>query len=497
MSNRKKNLILFVILIIITNLIFIPWLSGHMATDSYNIWNLGYKEWTKTNSLIDGRFLVAITTLIMDYFNVPINIYILIMLEIAIIVSCVSVLLLFQTIKNIKAPKGLYSQILLIIACYYTIFHFMYIENLYFLECGIMALSILLYILSAKTLIEKNRLWIIKSFAFLCISLMCYQGTISMFFLTVLVLAICKDSKLKVIIIDILQALIIALICIAISQLEIKAVEHICQIRQNRGINFYIIGSNISVIFNNLTRVLENVGYCLPKYAYICILSITEVLLIIKIVMQNKQKPDNKNAIAVLQTLAIIVVGIGAGFIVSVMNTSAFWSGRIRYSIGALIGFLWIFMWVKTDFAQNKNVYNVILAVCLIAYGVMNSINYVCIMVEQNKVNVLDKETTLEVKQQVLDYEKKQNIKIKKVAIIVSYGDNTSRAFYPNIKYSGSIMMPSAIKTKWSAAGCYNYYSNSNLDTYEPSKEEKTEFLISREFCKCINDTLYISAYMY
>lgn len=496
MSNKKSKLIIFIILLILTNLIFIPWLKGHMATDSYNIWNLGYKEWTKTNSLIDGRFFTAITTLIMNYFNVPIGAYIVIMLELAIIISCVCVLILIETIKKFKEPKSIYSEILLIIACYYTIFNFMYIENLYFLESGIMALSILFYILSARMLVQKNRFWSIKSFVFMLIALMCYQGTISMFFLTVLVFTMCKETKSKTIIKNFFQAIIIAMIGIFINQLEIKLIEHIYQIKQNRDINFSIIVNNILFILENYWIVLKNVGYYLPKYTYVIMLCVAEMLFIFKFAIQNKQKQDSKNVAGALQTLSIIIIGIGAGFIVSIMNTSGFWFGRIRYSIGALIGFLWIFIWVKTDFAQNKSIYNIILAVCLIAYGIINSANYVCVMLEHNKVNNLDRETTLNLNEHVITYEEEEKIKVTKIAVVVEY-ENTSMAFYPKTKYVGSIIMPSAIKTRWSAAGCYNYYSNSKLETYEPTKEEKNVFLSNKKFYQCINDTLYISAYMY
>ena len=48
-EQNKMNIIIFIIILIITCIIFIPFLIGHYATDTYNIYNLGYKEFAITN----------------------------------------------------------------------------------------------------------------------------------------------------------------------------------------------------------------------------------------------------------------------------------------------------------------------------------------------------------------------------------------------------------------------------------------------------------------
>ena len=40
-EQNKMNIIIFIIILIITCIIFIPFLIGHYATDTYNIYNLG------------------------------------------------------------------------------------------------------------------------------------------------------------------------------------------------------------------------------------------------------------------------------------------------------------------------------------------------------------------------------------------------------------------------------------------------------------------------
>ena len=168
-----------------------------MSTDSYNISNIGYQEYNKNFSLLDGRFIVALGTTLMDMLNVPIQIYTSIILEVALFISCISIVILKGIIEKWKKPKNVWSEVVLIVASYYTIFNFLYIENLHFVECGSMVLSILLFILSAKQIVEKNKMWGIKAFLLLCIALMCYQGTISMFVITLLVFSMCKGNSGK------------------------------------------------------------------------------------------------------------------------------------------------------------------------------------------------------------------------------------------------------------------------------------------------------------
>lgn len=149
-KNNKEYIVVFFILLIITNIIFLPFLSGHMSTDSYSIFNNGYEKYTLSKSLIDGRIFIGIQTMIMEYLHIPIEVYTVISLEIALIISCIVIIVLAKTFLDIKNTEKLSSKILLYVAAYYTIFNVMYIENLYYIEASFMALSILLYIWQLK-----------------------------------------------------------------------------------------------------------------------------------------------------------------------------------------------------------------------------------------------------------------------------------------------------------------------------------------------------------
>lgn len=93
----KKEVIIFIVLLIITSAIYFPLLKGHYATDTYNIINKGYETYAITYSLNDGRPIMCLISLIAQKLNMPIMVYVIILTAIALIVSNISVIKL----KNI------------------------------------------------------------------------------------------------------------------------------------------------------------------------------------------------------------------------------------------------------------------------------------------------------------------------------------------------------------------------------------------------------------
>ena len=69
---NKKDLITYIIIFAITCIIFLPFLTGHYATDTYNIINREYKEYAITYSLNDGRPVMCLISLFAEKINMPI-----------------------------------------------------------------------------------------------------------------------------------------------------------------------------------------------------------------------------------------------------------------------------------------------------------------------------------------------------------------------------------------------------------------------------------------
>ena len=90
----------------------------------------------------------------------------------------------------------------------------------------------------------------------------------------------------------------------------------------------------------------------LPKNWLLIFLSITVILAIIAIT--EKYKKQSRKEISLWFFLIIYV--IASSFASSVLSKSSFWAPRMRFSLGALIGILFLYLYVTTDLFQKKNI---------------------------------------------------------------------------------------------------------------------------------------------
>lgn len=482
---KKKDLIIFIVIFAITCIIFLPFLTGHFATDTYNVYNEGYLQYSIDHSLKDGRIIMFIFVYLVHLLSIPIKVFSSITLIIALLFSCFSIIILKNSIEKIKKEDNLISEILLIIACYYTIFNFLYIENLYFLESAVMGISILFYILSANSIvIEEN---VKKSIIFMIIGVACYQGTISMFVITLIVFSLLKRENYKDVIKDIFKGIFVSIIGVSVNLLIIKIVT----IKLNdEQVRFQIsnIYHNIMVIINSFIQVIRSTGLLLPKDLFIVFLNILLLLIMTKM---------NKDSKKIVNILIVITIGILSSFIITLVNAGAMLSARIRYSLGALIGFLYIYIYVETDYTKIKTVIDKLLVTSLIIYAIINTTTYITVLNESKKVDKLTYNETLEIEQYIERYESKYE-DIKNIAV-VTIRNKIRKSYYDGINYR-AVPTVSGLRAEWSVVGCINYHLKNNFKIYKPSIDEIKEYLQKVDpnlGYLCIRDTLFISAYMY
>ena len=193
---NKKDIIIFISTFIITSIIFIPFLTGHYATDTYNIINRGYEEYAIKYSLNDGRPVMCLISLIAEKINMPIQAYIIILTAIALFVSCISVIKLKNIILKFIEKNDKKIEYIILAISYIIIFNFAYLENLQFAECAVMSVSILLDIIVAQTIVEKNKNYMLKSILITIISILFYQGTINWLITITFFLSIFKEKNI-------------------------------------------------------------------------------------------------------------------------------------------------------------------------------------------------------------------------------------------------------------------------------------------------------------
>ena len=250
MKLNKKEVIEYIVLVAITCVIFFPFLQGHFATDTYNIANDGYKAYAMKFSLPDGRPFMVLLAFLADFLHVNIKVYVLFSLVVAILVSCFAILKLKNIVQKYKEPKNIFSEITLILISYVTMFNFTYIENMYFVECIAMSISILLFMISADILVsqEKNK-YLLKSIILNILGVFCYQGTIGIFFAYVILFSILKNSNSKKqVFYDLVKSIICAGIALFMNFIFMKIVKYYLHDTSSR-LNIKIIKNKLFGIF--------------------------------------------------------------------------------------------------------------------------------------------------------------------------------------------------------------------------------------------------------
>lgn len=496
-EQNKMNIIIFIIILIITCIIFIPFLIGHYATDTYNIYNLGYKEFAITNSFKDGRIFTGIAVLIAHVTNVPIKISVSIMLFIALVISNIIVIIIKNIVEKYKPAKNIKQQIIITSMSYITVFNFMYLDNLYFWECGIMALSVLLYVLSANILVEKNSKYFLKSMILTILGVMCYQGTIGLFFTYVLLFSILKNKEnIKSIVRDFAQCIIIAVISIAMELILIKIISNIINVKTNRFGDITKIFQNIIYILSSLGNGLYRTSNFLPNGLYILCLFILSAIFLVYLVTNKKED------ILVYQYFTIIIITIASAYVINLTTLSSFDAGRLRVPIGTLIGIIFIFLYVRTDIFEKKGFFKNAIIIALMIYAIINTINYESMIIQHKIVNKLEKQEADQIEQYIKQYEDENNIKVTKISKIKLLGTNLydmNKGYFDQVK-NKSDYTKNAIRTLWGVKGAFEIYENRKFEEVRLSYEARNKFIENEnpeKGYKCINDVLYIYMYNY
>ena len=484
----KKNIYQYIIILLLTCIIFSFFLTGHYATDTYNIINVGYENYAINWSLNDGRIIMFIIGIIAEKLQIPIMVFVIMTLFIGLSISCLAVIILKNIIGKYKKYDNNKKEILGLIISYITIFNFMYIENMYFVESIVMAISVIALLKSADILIKKENKYYIKSLGLAIIAMFSYQGTICFFILIGIILSIIKNEQnIKNIIKDILKIASIVLISVIINLVITKIIGNILNTNQIRIGSIKNIKNNIIYILKNFKQVIIECCGLFPKYLYIIF---TISIAIFATIRLNEKKEKGK----IIELLFIIIVSILASFVTYLMSTTSFYTGRLRFSLGATIGVIYIFLYCRTNIFEESKIETKILLIILAIYTIFNIYNYMSIMYEHTQVNNLEKQEALEIGKYI-----KKHGNINQIYTIIVR--NESNKTYYNTK-NKSVITYSALKSDWAVTGAINFYNNIKLERITTITEDVREKVIkylenSEEEYFCIDNILFIKQYMY
>lgn len=498
---KKKNIYILIGIIIVAVLMYINWITMHYSADTYNIINVGYEKYATNWSLKDGRLFMYIITMISSKINMPISIFVIETLIVAIIISAVAVLklknILIKDINNITLKK----EILFTILSFFTIFNFMYIEDMYFVESIVMAISLLLFIYASEFIVyankQKKKFWLGLVFAIL--GVIAYQGTIGFLIILTFVLSLLKNkvelkvkkedlkNNIKQILWDLLKSLTVAVIAIGVNMIIVSIIGKITGLEQTRVGSITSIFSNLGYILNNFEKILKDCIGLFPNYALYIFLA---VLLTFSIIYDIKTKDKN---FFTIKTILIILISLIGAFIVSVGTLSSFYTGRLRFCIGSMIGFILICLIKEND----DKLCNYFLYFILILYSILNIYNCIIVTYEHKLVNIYEKEEVQNINNYIKEYEDKTSINVNKIAIYTVKGQS-NKAYFTNINRK-SVVTYNSLRCEWATDGLINYYSEDKLERTTLTKELLIEYLQNKpsEGYKIIDDTLVLECYMY
>lgn len=470
--NKKKDFIIFITISIISCIIFQGYITNHYATDTYNIMNKGYTEYSISNSFIDGRIIMGGLNLIVDFINLPMNIVVITFTLIGILISCISVIILKNMILDIKQKQSEFLEIIAIIISYITIFNFMYVENLYFIEAIVMGLSILMYTLSVREIEQKNKYYYIKALIYAIIATFSYQGTIGLLMIYGFVFIITKNKKdIKQIIKDLLILVSIIGISYIINIIQIKIITNILNVNNQRlnGIRELISDAkNIFLNFNYKILYVIILKSCelFPKGL---MLLVTTIIIILIIINQIKNKQEK----LIVEIIQIFVLSILITTLMCIISSGTYDTGRIHNVMGALIGVIYIYIFCNSDIFIRNDYIKIILTIILGIYTIILMINTMNLINQHNVVNKLEKQQCEKLEQYIKKYEQENNTKVTRAKYFQIRGKK-ERGYFKTIS-NKSVLTYNGVACTWSSIGIINFYTDRNFKDEQIIMEENME----------------------
>lgn len=469
--NKK---VIFIILTLFSIAIFLPWINMHYTLDNYTIGNLGYDVYSKQWSLIGGRLFMFEWLQLAKCLNIPLNVFVMLNSIIAILVSNISIILIYDfVLKNLKSSEK-YNKFIIILVCSSIIYNFMFIDIMYFVENGVISLSILMYLISAKLLVNsKNIKDYIGSLIIAIIGVFLYQGTIGMLIMFLLLFSIIKGEKKYFTYIAALAGMFIAL---ALNWIFVKLMGNLLELNQGRISSLSDIPINILFIVNSAGKILIQTCNLFPKFLYMILIIVTLGLIC-----------ADKDWKLLKQVCLIFLMAFLSSSILFILSRSSFFTGRMRQPIGASLGMILLVLYLKGG--QKNYLKNITLALLVLIIGI-TTFMYEFTMYEQLIVNKLEKKECEEIAQYVSNYEKINNIKVD--TYIEIYEDKNEKAFYPQTRNVIDSIDASGLRHWGISYSTYKHYENVDY-TYKKRLANDKDNYENSYYCR--DNILYIFVY--
>ena len=466
MLKTKENKIIFFSVLVLACLVYINFITGYFSIDSSKIINLGYDGYAINYSFWDGRIVMGILCMIANAMNLNLKVFYIILICLSMLILSFTVLKLYTVISKYK-KTGVKEKIILAVLGFCYIFNFTTINSMEFVECIVMSLSILLYILVAENIVIKKDVKKVILYTFL--AGICYQGTINMLFITAILfffLEYKKGEKIdkKKLIFSIIGVIIAVILNVVLKKvMEIIIGSTVCGERMSGD----ILGNITKIIQGMYFLIIESL-YLFPKYAYISFNAISLLIIFIYCV-------KNKNIKIWYNAFFLFIMSIVSSFVLLIVfDGIQNGNGRVFGSIGASFSVLWIYVYIKY--------LSVFVITCFMILNLYNTVEKSGNLKESNNI---EKELSLKIMNEITRYEAETNEKIKYIKI--KYQLAEARNLSPLVITRNSII------TSTFDEKIIKIYTDRDLEKLFFEEEDLEK--VKEEDIKCEKDTVYVLVY--
>ena len=193
---QKKNIILFIVTMILSLIVLSFFVTGYYSIDTLRIHSQGYINYaTKDAYIRDGRLFSALIFVIVGLINPEMIVMYIINIVMAIAILSLCVIQIYHLIERHKTLEKPQHKVIAFMLSYTYIFNFLIVDILKFIDSFMIATSILLFIIAIKKIVieKKNKI----GFLLTILGVICYQGTIPVYVATAIFITLLENKKIN------------------------------------------------------------------------------------------------------------------------------------------------------------------------------------------------------------------------------------------------------------------------------------------------------------
>ena len=443
-----------------------PMIQMHIASDTYNLMDLGYFRYPSVFFLRDARFISAGITYLAGVLNLSYPLYIVGMELIAILLASISIYVL----NNIFSKIVDQDKLLLVISTIIIIINCMSIEYFLYAECAVMWLSVLLSVLGVKCFISHSKNWYVKTLILIVIGTFCYQGSVNIFLtLVVLLLIINKGNDMVKVLKNTSIAVTILIIALLINIVAIIFMNNLLGIHSSRISESVVINN----IFNFVT-IMKHAYYRtiigsfnLLPCSTILVLTVISFLIVCF---------SNHNNQKIVKYIFLVLMAILVCFIPLILMNEAIIEPRMSISIGSIIGCSFIYILsleIRSTYIKKITTF---LIGCFFIFNTVNTIQIFSVHIATNKI---DANMGLFINYKIEKYEKDTGNIVQKVKFHKAVNN---KPFYHGFSKELSSFSARAFNNYYCILEALNYYCKRDFKRLLMTEDEYEKYFKDKEW---------------